>query len=160
MESMAEALVNLMRVKPIGKITASEIADRAGAGRATWFRNFNSKHDALVFYLVRRWEKWSSEHGVEHPRIYTLENVEAFFNYFYETREITELLYKAHMEAAIFDGFLEVLKPEDASNAEQGYKQHFASFGLIGLLNQWAKRKYREAPGEMVEIALRILPEK
>ena len=64
-ECMADALIMLMKKKSVEKISAQEITDLAGVGRATWFRNFSSKNDALSFKLVKLWERWMSEHHPE-----------------------------------------------------------------------------------------------
>ena len=50
---MAEALLFLMKRKPAAKITVSEITERAGVSRATWFRHFTDKREAVVYGLAR-----------------------------------------------------------------------------------------------------------
>ena len=47
-ECMADALIKLLAVKPIEKITVQEIVTYAGVGRTTWFRSFASKREALA----------------------------------------------------------------------------------------------------------------
>ena len=43
LDKMGTALLALMKQKPFEKITADEIAAKAGVGRVTYFRNFSSK---------------------------------------------------------------------------------------------------------------------
>lgn len=47
-ECLADALINLLKEKPIEKITIPEIAKLSGVGRTTYFRNFTSKNDMLT----------------------------------------------------------------------------------------------------------------
>ncbi len=70
-ECMADALIKLMQDKPIEKITANEIADMAGVGRATWFRNYTSKQEAITFKLVKMWERCAESHGLSEPNRFT-----------------------------------------------------------------------------------------
>ena len=56
-ECLSDALIRLMREKKIEKISVKEIADTAGVGRATWFRNYTSKSEALTFKLVQVWNR-------------------------------------------------------------------------------------------------------
>ena len=57
MECMADALVQLMQKRALEKITIQEIADLAGVGRATYFRNFHSKQDVLLHKLRLLWSR-------------------------------------------------------------------------------------------------------
>lgn len=71
-ECMADALIALMKDEASGKITVDRIAALAGVGRATWFRNFKDKADALAFKLRCLWDRWCDEHGlVKERRLYT-----------------------------------------------------------------------------------------
>ena len=54
-ECLSDALIQLMREKDFEKISIKEIADTAGVGRATWFRNYTSKNEALTFKFVQVW---------------------------------------------------------------------------------------------------------
>lgn len=57
-ECMADALIKYMSEKDFSKITVNEIAESAGVNRSTWFRNFESKTDALTFKLVQLWNRY------------------------------------------------------------------------------------------------------
>jgi AcrR family transcriptional regulator len=47
-----DALMLLMDEKPYNKITVSDIADKAGVARPTFYRNFNDKDDVIFNYLM------------------------------------------------------------------------------------------------------------
>ena len=85
---MAEALLFLMKRKPAAKITVSEITERAGVSRATWFRHFTDKREAVVYGLARLWEKWAESHGLTDSHRPSVENVESFVDYIYDIRSI------------------------------------------------------------------------
>ena len=55
-ECLSDALLRLMREKSFKNISIQEIADAAGVGRATWFRNFANKSEAITFKLVQLWK--------------------------------------------------------------------------------------------------------
>lgn len=46
------ALLNLMEQKDFDDISISEIVKKAGVGRATFYRNFNSKEDVINYYFL------------------------------------------------------------------------------------------------------------
>ena len=47
-----EAIMLLMDEKPYNKITVSDITEKAGIARQTFYRNFNDKDDVIFEYLV------------------------------------------------------------------------------------------------------------
>lgn len=48
---ITDALLKLLREKPIEAISISELCGLAGIGRASFYRNFNSKEDILRSYI-------------------------------------------------------------------------------------------------------------
>ena len=47
-EHITDALLTLLKDKPIGDISISELCDLAGIGRASVYRNFESKEDKFA----------------------------------------------------------------------------------------------------------------
>ena len=58
MESLTEALLQLMRAKPLAEISVSELCDKAGVSRVSFYRNFDSMDDILVRHLTRSTDAW------------------------------------------------------------------------------------------------------
>ena len=52
-ECIADALLVLIKDKPIEKVTVDELIKKAGVGRATYFRAFNSKSEAITFKFIK-----------------------------------------------------------------------------------------------------------
>ena len=48
-ECLADALIKLLKTKPIEKITVPEISETADVGRTTFFRNFTTKTEVITF---------------------------------------------------------------------------------------------------------------
>ena len=49
---MADALLMLMAKKDYANITISEITQKAGVNRSTFYRNFISKDDIIKYYFM------------------------------------------------------------------------------------------------------------
>lgn len=75
-DCIADALLQLMEEKPIEKITAQEITDLAGVGRATFFRHFRSKDEILTYKLIRLWNRWVIDHDLSTEGHFSLSNTE------------------------------------------------------------------------------------
>ena len=50
---IVQALFKLMDSYEFDKISVSLIAEKAGVGRATFYRYFKSKEDVIIFYFER-----------------------------------------------------------------------------------------------------------
>ncbi len=156
-ECMADALIKLMRKYPIEKITVLQIVETAGVGRTTWFRNFNTKSEAITYKFVRMLERWTDEHGVHIKTEFTVANAETFFEYNYSIRHILDAVYSAGMQSAIYDAFYAIMQPCDSNIPIEVYKQRFYAYGLCGLLDEWVKRGYKETPQELADTVKKII---
>lgn len=156
-EFLSDALIQLMREKDFEKISIKEIADTAGVGRATWFRNYTSKNEALTFKFVQVWNRWADEHAIAVRDRFDLANAKNFFQFNYEIKHILEIVYTSNMQSAIYDAFYQVMMPQYGANAKECYQARFYSYGLFGLLDEWIKRGFKESVEEMVIFFYQII---
>lgn len=156
-ECLSDALIQLMREKDFEKISIKEIADTAGVGRATWFRNYTSKNEALTFKFVQVWNRWADEHAIAVRDRFDLANAKNFFQFNYEIKHILEIVYTSNMQSAIYDAFYQVMMPQYGANAKKCYQARFYSYGLFGLLDEWIKRGFKESVEEMVIFFYQII---
>lgn len=156
-ECLSDALIQLMREKDFEKISIKEIADTAGVGRATWFRNYTSKNEALTFKFVQVWNRWADEHAIAVCDRFDLANAKNFFQFNYEIKHILEIVYTSNMQSAIYDAFYQVMMPQYGANAKECYQARFYSYGLFGLLDEWIKRGFKESVEEMVIFFYQII---
>lgn len=156
-ECLSDALIQLMREKDFEKISIKEIADIAGVGRATWFRNYTSKNEALTFKFVQVWNRWADEHAIAVRDRFDLANAKNFFQFNYEIKHILEIVYTSNMQSAIYDAFYQVMMPQYGANAKECYQARFYSYGLFGLLDEWIKRGFKESVEEMVIFFYQII---
>lgn len=156
-ECMADALFQLMKTKALEKITVQEIAELAGVGRATWFRNFAGKNEALTFKLEQLWERWTQKQGIHSDRRYSISIAPDFFHFNEEVKEYYLLIYKAGQQSVIYDAFYHIIFSRYGTDAEDCYKSRFYSYGLFGLLDEWIKRGCCETAEELSVICGKVL---
>lgn len=155
-ECLADALIKLLKTKPIEKISVPEIAETASVGRTTYFRNYTNKNEALTFKIVRSWERWAEEHDLAERRKYTLANALDFFQFNYSIRNLLTLLYEKNLQSALYDAFYNIMVSQCGADTVECYKSRFYSYGLFGLLDEWIKRGFYESPERMAEILREI----
>ena len=157
-ECMADALLRAMKRKPFEKITVTEITEAAGVNRSTWFRNFDSKDEALTFKLVLLWYQWAGEHGMKDCRRYTAENVEDFFAFNASIQPVLETIYHAEQLPCVYDAFCHVMSAKSETTPAQAYEARFYSYGLFGLLDEWIGRGFCETPQQLAEMLREMMP--
>ena len=156
-ECMGDALLQLMGEKDYARITVDEITAAAGVGRATWFRNFTSKDEAVAFKLNLLWARWKAECEEASGAPITWDNSEFFFQYFLHYRAMYSKLYKAGLRHIIISGFIENMEYADDNAAYQLYHRHFYGLGLFGLIDAWIQRDFAETIPQMQEYLKQII---
>lgn len=156
-ECLADALILLLKNKPIEKITIPEIAKTADVGRTTYFRNFTSKNEMLTFKIICLWNKWAKDHNLQEQKRFSLENANDFFSFNYSIRNLLLLLYENNLQSTIFNAFYQVMMPQSDSIPYECYESKFYSYGLFGLLDEWIKRGFAESIDEMANNVNRII---
>ena len=157
-ECMADALLRAMKEKSFEKITVTEITEAAGVNRSTWFRNFESKDEALTFKLVLLWYQWAGEHGMRDCRRYTAESVEDFFAFNASIQPVLETIYHAEQLPCVYDAFCHVMSAKSETTPAQAYEARFYSYGLFGLLDEWIGRGFCETPQQLAEMLREMMP--
>ncbi|MCD7728625.1 MAG: TetR/AcrR family transcriptional regulator [Clostridia bacterium] len=147
-ECIADAILLLLKEKSINKITADEIAAVSGVGRATYFRYFKKKEEAITFKFIKMWERWAEENGVTITDEFATENARTFFLYNLSIKDTLLLVYKNNLQDAVYDSVKYCMRPKGL-NAGEHYKAAFYSNGLFGLLDEWVRRGFAESVGEM-----------
>lgn len=151
-ECMADALIKLLDKYPFDKITIDLVVCTAGVGRATWFRHFSSKQEAVVYKLKLLWYRWCADNEINEWRKFDPDNVEPFIMFFYTYKDIHRLLYKSGLMSCIYDAFYTVMSEgyhvEKAGNYHTGFFAH----GLFGLISEWIAGDYKDNPEQIIFI--------
>lgn len=120
-DCMADAVIKLLEKYTLNEIQVKQICDVSGFHRASWFRAFDSKHEAVTYKMVRLWEQWCNSHGVEVRDEFTLDNAETFFQYNYEVRDITRLLYHRGLMPDLAASFTTILRDRHEDSPIETY---------------------------------------
>ena len=156
LECMADALLALMKEKAYSKITIREITEKAGVGRATYFRHVKNKEELIVDKLKICWQRWAEEAGLRMTTGFALENTEAFFHFNYASRDWFLLVYRAGLSQTLLAAF-DAIFVDRKDAKEQQYANAFFKYGLFGILNAWILNGFAESPEEMIQIGETIL---
>lgn len=160
-EAIAIALVHLLEEKSLSQITILEIVERAGVGRSSFYRNFDSKETVLLYYL---------ENILEGPQENLSFGLDDFWRHY-----IMDLFRRCKAEKR----FLLVLKRENQlylfyRQAQRGtkrlveaYEEHkmpyqaaFYSSAAVGVMIQWIENGFQESEEELTDLFISLLENK
>lgn len=142
---LGEAVISLLAQMSAEHVTVDTIVERAGMGRATWFRHFSNKTDAVACALVMRWMRWLA---YEQPQSLPNEDLLPFLRQVYEQRETVTLLYAQGMRQAVLDSSEQIAKVLRGGKPA-GYFEKFYLYGFVGVLDEWVGRDFAESPEEV-----------
>ena len=155
-KQMGDALIELLKEKPISKISIEELTKKADVGRATFFRHFDSKEELLSYRLVEIYKEYmgdsydASSADIEHSI--------KFFNFYRDTLDLHLLLLNNNLDSVIFEGFRKVLIPlEEQSDTDSIYTTFFTAYGLFGVILKWIKNGCKESSEEMAKLCRDLL---
>jgi AcrR family transcriptional regulator len=96
-----EALMLLMDEKPYNKITVSDIADKAGIARPTFYRNYDDKDDVVFDYLMNTFntELLNDEKGDKQDTIVLIFDNKYMIKH---QKNLKKILSTADIESRIF----------------------------------------------------------
>lgn len=151
-DCMAAAVMKLLEQWPLEKIQVKQICDASGYHRASWFRAFHSKNEAVTYHMVRLWQLYCERHGLEGYNDWVIDNAEAWFQYNYEIRDTLRLLYRRGLMKQLADSFTATLHDHHIADPVRAYHTSMFAFSLYGILREWIIRDFDQPPAVMARI--------
>lgn len=163
-----EALLCLLKMKPLNKIKVNELCAEAGVNRATFYRHYETLQDVLhemeVEFIRQMPHPAKPPRNVNEAQDY----MEAGCTYFYDHSEMIKLLFLNRTDADMMQGmnefcrsFLELRKKEmpTPDMDEDTVKAIIALIGGGGhcLLRQWILGDIHKTPKEIAAILCNVI---
>lgn len=148
-DCMADAVMRLLEKYPLNEIQIKQICEASGYHRASWFRAFHSKSEAVTYHMVRLWQQYCDKHDIAVRDDWSINNAEAFFQYNYEVRDTTRLLYRRGLMPELAASFTTIMHDRHEDNPIKAYHSAMFAFSLFGILREWIVRDFDQSPSEM-----------
>lgn len=156
-ECMATALVQLLREKPLSAITVSEITQRAGVSRMTYYRNYKKKEDIFLYNLDDLMDEYHREfqHLPQGTTYCDEVNICHCFSYFQKHSDFISALFYSGLGHMLLDALSRYVInywhcPKDGPG--KYYTLLAFSGSLFNTYMTWATHGKKETPEEMARI--------
>ena len=169
-EAIQLAFKELLKEKPFQKITVTEIAERAGFARHTFYNHYETKEDILnhlvdeffdrFFIDLGNWNFYYSQPGED------VQMVKSFFQAWKDNAEIVDVLKKVDFDAVLIERmkdhftkfYYEQVSPEipGAGIALGKYMIYFNAYTLLGILKPWLQDNMKYPPEVMAQFLMQL----
>lgn len=150
-EHITDALLKLLSDKPIGDISISELCELAGIGRASFYRNFESKEAILRGYINKLFNEWIGEiEKKENSQLNELLNL--MFSHFEKHKDFYSLLNKRNLIYLLKDAIIEYCGPKSEHSKVEAYARAYVAYTLYGWIEVWFQRGMQETAEEIANM--------
>jgi AcrR family transcriptional regulator len=168
-ERLGSALVQLIQEKPIDKVTAQEVLDRASVGRSTFYFHFRDKNDLVLSQFEKFLEMMSTALNARKEDSHRVVPVAELFAHISNQRK----LYRALAASGRLKDFFDLAQVYFARGIEQrirGSKRRYKlgedelaarssalAGSLLSLLRWWLDRGSKQPASHMDELFHRMV---
>ena len=150
-EHITESLLTLLENKAIENISISELCDNAGIGRASFYRNFDSKEDFFRMHINKLFDGWRSD-WEKNNSIPLSSVIGTLFGHFEQHREFYHLLNERHLIYLLKDVILDIMELKPDLPKADAYAKAFVAYTLYGWVEIWFQRGMQESAEEMRQL--------
>lgn len=157
---IVQALFKLMSAYEYKKISVTDISEKAGVGRATFYRYFKRKEDVIVYYFERNRKEFLFGQRF-YPRCKNdyIKIVTDVLTLFKQNKEPLKLLRRARLEYIYLDYLNKnfKIKFEDDCNDTSLYQSYLYAGMLFNVSMAWLDNDCKEDINSLAEIIVNAI---
>ena len=146
-----EAVLILIRKKEWQEISITEICEKAGVTRMSFYRSYENKEDVLRRQIARVTDRFMAESGIDFLQDSREDYLLKLFRHVTEYRERLQAIYRAGLIHFVQEEFDRVMLAHYEGRYGD-YQTLFLSGGLYNVFLKWLKKGCAETPEEMVRM--------
>ena len=151
---ITKTLMQMLKEKDMNDISVKDLCDRAEVGRASFYRNYETKEDIITSYIVQKWRAYEKEYGLIEHQVDEYYRVKMYFEFCYSLKSLNDILIRQNQIGAILRSYETIIHNFDQEETQDTYERTYMAYGLYGIFIKWARGGYQETPAEMTEIVL------
>ena len=146
MESLTQALLLLMEQKPLAQINISELCEKAGVSRVSFYRNFDSMEQILLQHFIRCTDDWWADFKKKDSAAMSESFWSELLEQYRKNKRLVQLLYENGVSHIIKEHIFACCAPDSAPDEIEGYARAMLAGTLYGLIDEWIRRGMKELP--------------
>lgn len=156
---MEEALLQLMEKKEFATITVTDICEKAGISRLTFYRNFEVKEDILRFHFDKVFQEYIGkfDEGITNIE----EAITSCFDVWFELREEIKRIVDSNLALLMYEPFSKytqiVLSKNEKYKKCDLAQQNFILGGMFALMVSMVNHPTDRKPEEITSSIMELL---
>jgi len=150
-EHITDAILALLKEKPMEDISISELCDKAGVGRVSFYRNFESKEDIIKSRISHIFRDWLNN-CEKKDNIPLSQRLKELFSHFESNHVFYKLLSDRGLIYLLKDVFMEIYGPKPEDEMLTAYSKAYFSSVLYGWIEVWFMRGMRDSAEDIARL--------
>ena len=150
-QQITNAFLQMLEKHNIKDVSVSDLCDKAGVGRASFYRNYESKEDVIRQYSDYLIKEWGRQFEND-PESSFFNVFSSLFHHYKEHSDFYTLLLNQGMSYMILDTMKRKTNLSKEDPNFDAYEKAFFSYGLYGWICEWIERGMQETPDEINEL--------
>ena len=154
-QHILSALLERMKTQDFANISIQAVVDAAGVGRASFYRNFESKEDVLKQESVRLTSGWKAQFDQEHPNgTPGQENLWliSLLDFYKEHSDFYLALYQAGLSDIVLETILGYFDRSPEIPNALAYLNSAIGYMFYGWVHEWMCRGMQESGTELARM--------
>ncbi len=150
-KKITDTLLELLKKYTLKEISITLLCDEACVGRASFYRNFDSKEDILIKYDAKLIKKWGKEY--ENDKNSTPESlIPSLLIHYKKYKDFYLMMYKNGLSNIVLKTILKACELDKKKTNIEAYVTSFIGYGIFGIINEWIKRGMQESTEEILSL--------
>lgn len=151
-EAIAQSIFLLMDEKPFSEITITEIIQKAGVARASFYRNFSYKEEAIAYYLIEKMRQFKLQNKQSGIKIYHYEAILNTMQFVINYKNELKSLFTAGLSQILLEAinaYLLEVYPVKSNHEAEKYILYSYGGSLFNIIYHWVSSGLHESPEEI-----------
>jgi AcrR family transcriptional regulator len=165
---LRESLIELLREKPIARITVKELCEKADINRATFYAHYTDQFDLfkqIEAEFIADVNSYLDTFTLEQGETGLLQLIIKIFEYVEENKELCRILlgrngdmdFQTHIMQIVSERvFFEWKKRRKVDESVTEYIYTYVATGSIGIIRKWLFAEAQETPEKMAALVARL----
>ena len=151
-EHITDTLLALLRDRPLREISISELCQKAGVGRVSFYRNFESKEEILRRRDYDLVHEWLEVQKADRKPFDSMACVKSLLHHYKQHQDFYSLLYRENLSYILLDTINSLVGPTKEDDNLAALSKAFVSYGLYGIVDEWVGRGMQEPESVLLEL--------
>lgn len=156
-ECLTQSLILLLQNQKLEDITISELCEKAGISRISFYRNYNKIEDILLNQLNQITDDWWNSYVIDDSTFLNDSFWDELSKQYLSHKDFIMLLYKNNLSYIIKEHVFSRCGPKPEYNLTKKYATSVIAGAIYGFLDEWFLNGLQKTPFDLnMKVAINL----